>query len=159
MAWEATTQGSEFDAQSSSNTRMGSREGTRDISGGGVGAWLSGLGQDSVVGINANKIPEMRETIRQEVADIQAYLDGIETTASSDGAFKSDEIKASVKNYLDKVKEYSQALISDLLAFSDKLQDVYDAWLASSQRFATDSVDTSANANFAGVTEKYTEVK
>ena len=160
MAWEATTQASEFDASQASETRMGERSATRDLgSGGGIFGFFSGLGQDSVVGINANKIPEMRDAIRNEVNNIQSYLDGIETTASSASAFKSEEITNSVRNYLDKVKAYAQALVSDLLAFSDKLQEVYDAWLLSSQNFASDSVDTSAQQNFAGNTERYVEQK
>lgn len=161
--WEATTQASSFDAQAAARTAMDSRNSTRSSSNasggynpGGLFGW--GKSEFSIVGIDANRVPEMREQIRSSVQAIQNHLDGIESQTNSSNAFRSEEIKAAVEKYVDAVKEYSKALISDLLAFSDKLQEVREAWEQSTQNFAADSVNSSVTG-MSDSTTYYTETK
>lgn len=159
--WEATTQTSSFDAQLAARTAMDNRTSTRSASNAGGGGFWSGLfggGGFSIVGIDANRVPEMREQIRSSIQSIQAHLDGIESQTNSANAFRSEDIKAAVEKYVDSVKEYSKALISDLLAFSDKLQEVREAWEQSTQNFASDSINSSVTG-MADATTFYTETK
>lgn len=170
--WGSTTQNSSFDAQTVAQSTMDARSASRtgaDINSGygatsgglfGIGARAGQSAQSlsgySIVGIDANKIPEMRAQIRDSVQALQAHLDGIEAETNSTNAFRSEEIKSAVEQYVLSVKEYSKALISDLLAFSDKLQDVKNAWEQSTSSFATDSVNPATSA-MNDATSYYTE--
>lgn len=175
--WEATTQGSGFDANAAGTSAMATRGAQRSAASVGSGYgyqeatgalwWATpevpgqtaqSMGGYSIVGIDATKVEPMREQIRTSVANIQGYLDGIEATANAANAFRSEEIVAAVQRYVDSVKEYSKALVSDLLAFSDKLKDVQEAWEASSQTFASDSINTTATS-MSDATTYYTEQK
>lgn len=170
--WESTTQNSGFDANAAGtgamNARGSQRTGANINSGYGAG-WTSpitynfgttaqSMGGYSIVGIDATKVDGMRGQIRTSVQAIQDYLEGIEATADSASAFRSEEITAAVQGYINSVKEYSKALVSDLLAFSDKLQDVKEAWEASSRSFASDSIDTNTSS-MSDATTYYTETK
>lgn len=159
--WGSTTVNSTFDANTAARTAMDTRSASRSgasvtMHGATNGLWGTGLGANpgqssqsmsglDVVGINATKVPEMREQIRSSVQALQTYLDGIDAETNSAAAFRSDEVKTAVENYVLSVKDYSKALISDLLAFSDKLQSVRDAWEQSTSSFANDSVSTSTS--------------
>lgn len=169
--WASTTQTSSFDAEQFARNSIESRHSSRSFAsvsedfgqksflgiqyGGQSAQSLSGY---SVVGINAEKIPEMREAIRTAVSALQGHIDGIEAHTNSSMAFKSEDVKVAVENYVVAVKDYCKALISDLLAFSDKLQTVHDAWIGSTSTYATDSIEGSKgtltdNANY--YTEKF----
>lgn len=171
MAWDETIKTSDFDEQASAATRTTTRSGGREgaptggifssgFENGNNPGWFQstfmGATSYDVVGISADKIPEMRDAIRAEVQGIHTYLDGITVDTDADGAYKSEEVQRAVQAYIAKVKEYSKALTSDLLAFSDKLQDVYDAWKLSTDTFATDSIDPSTS-QFDSVTDQYVE--
>ena len=156
MGWASTTQASEIDASSYAQTAMDTRDSYRsgiDLSGGLDAFWFS---EYSVVGINAAKVPEMREAIRNAVSNIQSHIDGIEAETNTANAFKSDEIKAAVEKYVLAVKDYAKALTSNLLAFSDKLESVHQAWLTSTQTFASESIDASTT-NVSSSATYYTE--
>ena len=162
--WGATTQSSTFDANASAQSAMDARSGQRSSAsiamtegvpaktfgpfswGGQEPQSMQSLSGYSIVGMQADKVPAMREQIRNSVSAIQAYLDGVDTYVQSDNAFKSEEIKGAVQSYVLSVKDYSKALISNLLAFSDKLQDVYNAWIASTQSFASESIEPTTGA-------------
>ena len=157
--WDATTSNSTFDANIAAQTAMDARSASRSgaainssfgaTKGGifGIGAkagqTAQSMGGYSIVGIDANRIPEMRDQIRNSVQAIQSHLDGIEAETNSSNAFRSDDIKNAVQQYVLSVKEYSKALISDLLAFSDKLQDVRNAWEQSTASYASESIGAS----------------
>ncbi len=160
--WEATTQSTVIDTSAASSAVISARESTRSASSVGGGSFnifssiFSGGGGFSIVGINANEVPKMREQIRNSVNAIQQHLDGIEAQTSSSNAFRSDDIKQAVENYVTAVKDYCKALTSDLLVFSDKLQEVRLAWEQSTQNFANDSIHTT-NESLAGAATYYTE--
>lgn len=110
----------------------------------------------SIVGINANRVPGVREAIRNYTTSIQQYLDGIDTATQAKTAFRGEQIETAVENYMLKVKEYSKALVSYLNIFSDKLQDVSEKWNEFQANMAS-NVD-SAKASFGSGTG-YTEQK
>ncbi len=113
-------------------------------------------GDYSVVGINANKIPAMRDAIRQYVDNVTSNIDAIDPLAGADGAFKSDEVQAAVKKYIEGVRKAWSVYVSGLLAFSDKLQYVYEAYQTNINRVAS-NYDNMASA--VDSKEKYTEHK
>ncbi len=143
--WVTETSKSDFDAQGVASTLSANRDATREGAQNGAGFFHGFFGASgySVVGISADKIPTMRDAIRDYVNSIRNHLDGIEPLADANNAFKGDDIQKAVKSYVEKVKEYCQNLTSDLLAFSDKLQDALDAW-ESSQRSMAQGVDSAA---------------
>lgn len=170
--WEGTTQGTSIDTQAAATVNMEARNSTRSGASYGdirdfagpvgqflydAGSFLGIIKDYSIVGIDATKVPQMRQQIRDSVTALQTHLDGIEAQANSSNAFRSEEIKTAVENYVDAIKDYCKALISDLLAFSDKLQEVREAWEQSTQNFASDSIGSSRES-LAGASEYYQEV-
>lgn len=161
---------STFDAASYANEQMAAR-GTRN----GAGAIVDGTVQKgnsflsavtgsskfehleySVVGINVSHIPVMRDKIGTYVKDIQDYLDQIDPLAEASKAFKSETVQEAVQKYITKVKDYCVNLTSQLLAFSDKLADVRDAYEQSMGNLADDI--NSQNSAFSEGT-RYTTQK
>ena len=82
----------------------------------------------SLVGLNAGKIPEMRDAIHAWVTNIQSHVESFKTDVTRDEAIKSAEVSMAVEEYLKNVKTYCMNLCTYLLAFSDKLKDVYNAY-------------------------------
>lgn len=152
--WETNVEASSFDAKSYAKTASDARDQSRS----GSRKTIGGIGNMNVVGINASKVPDMREQIRQSVAALQAEIDGIGKDLSSDSAYRSSVIKPEVDKYIEQVKAYCKALVSDLLAFSDKLKDVQDAWEKSTANLASGSISTST-AGMNNYTQQYTEQK
>lgn len=157
MAWNVESANSTFNASEFTKKTMSDRNSVRSASQvKGLSRMKTGLFGYSIVGINANQVPAMREAIRNYVQGIQNHLDGFEASADSTMAFKSEAVKASVQKYMQTLKEYCQNLTSQLLAFSDKLKEVEEKWLEATQNMAQ-SVDTST-AGFSKGTQ-YTEQK
>ena len=90
----------------------------------------------SVVGMKISEIPNMRNAIRQYVENINNYLESIDEIGKVGSAFKSKEIQNAIKDYVLTLKTYCINLISQLLAFSDKLADVANAWIIASSNIA-----------------------
>lgn len=109
-----------------------------------------------IVGIKATEVPKMREAINDYVNNVATYLDSaIDTSkAQAKTAFRGSEAEEAVKAYLDKVKDYVNNLVSQLLAFSDKLADIGNAWIDAQQKIAS-NVNASKGAFSEGT--KYTE--
>lgn len=155
--WVNEAQQSSFEAQTYATSAISNRSASRESSVQNTRGFFGGLfDQYSVVGLNANKVPAMREAIRNYVNNINAHLEAIDPKADANSAFKSEEVQEAVKNYVTKVKEYCQNLISDLLAFSDKLADVQAAWEAFSGS-ASSNINAASGGLDAGA--KYTEQK
>ena len=150
---------SEFQANAAGKAQMEQRDagrtagvGTMTSSGGKPGvlgtSFLSKAGYN-VVGLNVSAVPSMRAAIRTYVEGIQSRITAIDALADSESAFKSDDksVENAVTEYVENVKEYCNNLISDLLAFSDKLADVSKAWTQFTQeQSATINSDTSASS-------------
>lgn len=157
-SWQSTVQGAEnFSVEEQINKRIDSR-GQR---GTGENGGLFGLGGidfgSNIVGINATKVPEMQSQIRDSVTALQNRINEIDAAADQDRAFRSEDIQTAVREYIEKVKEYCNALISDLNAFNDKLQVVREAWEKSSQSFASDQITADKNSSFSDNTTQYQE--
>lgn len=112
--------------------------------------------QYNVVGINAAKVPAMRDAIRQYVDNIITNIDAVDPLLAADLAFKSEEVQASIKTYITTVKESCASYVSGLLAFSDKLEDVYEAYQANISRVANNYTTITSSIDQKG---KYTEQK
>ena len=111
-------------------------------------------GSYNVVGINAKKVPDMREAIRKYVDAVEKHLNGVNELTKASSAYQSVEVQKAVQAYVKKMKEYCIGLTSQLLAFSDKIGDVLKTWEKRSTQMAADVGKT--NTNFAS-TGKYTE--
>lgn len=95
-----------------------------------VGAGTNATNDYNVVGLNVNKIENMRTVITDYVTGIQKYLDDFNPSAISAQAFRGEEVNEAVKNYIDSVKKYCMDSTSYLLAFCDKLTAVREAYQA-----------------------------
>ncbi len=150
-SWQSTVEGAEtFSVEEQVRNRIDSR-GER-----GKGRAFGGFGND-IVGINAEKVPEMQNQIRDSVSVLQNKIDAINAAADQSKAFRSDDVQTAVKEYIEKVKAYCGALISDLLSFNDKLQVVRNAWMSSSRNFAENQVKADGNQSFSDNTAQYQE--
>lgn len=131
------------------------------------GSTAQEFGGYSIVGISVARVPIMRQKIESEVERIQNYLNGIGqntegdngtnvvlgTTQDASGnivdatiAIKSPDMVKAINGYIESVKTYAKALLSNLLAFADKLQEVRNVWESSTQNFATSTIGSSTTS-------------
>lgn len=108
----------------------------------------------SFIGINGAKIPYMREAIRTYVKAAQENLDKMEASISTVNAFRGD-YAAAVTNYVGTTKKMCQDIIECLLAFSDKLDMIAEAYHQRDEEFAS-SINSSAS-EASSTTQGYTE--
>lgn len=157
------------------NTRSASRSSASINSDYGAGFLTSGktaesFGGYSVVGIKVENIPAMKAKIEEEVERIQTYLNGIGVnTEGAEGtnislgaaqgaggdegnpvdatiAIKSPAMVKAINGYIESVKKYAKALLSNLLAFADKLEEVSRVWKQSTENFATNEINSSSTS-------------
>lgn len=93
-----------------------------------------------IIGIKAGKIENMRTEIQNYVNRVQNKLnDCLETNDKElSKAIRGSALESAVNAYINKVKLYCQNVTSDLLAFSDKLADVGNQWIAATSKMAGD---------------------
>ena len=93
-----------------------------------------------IIGIKAGKIENMRSEIQTYVNRVQNKLnDCLETNDKElSKAIRGSALESAVNAYINKVKLYCQNVTSDLLAFSDKLADVGNQWIAATSKMAGD---------------------
>lgn len=157
MAWETETATSNFNAGDYTTKQIAAREGLRS---GSTGSYNSGWGlgwgaqEYSIVGMDISGVRSVRTAISNYVAAIENHLNGIDALADANNAYKSDEVQAAVKTYVEKVKEYCINLCSQLRAFSDKLQDASAAWESGTANIAS-TVQSNTGSFDAGT--RYTE--
>ena len=89
----------------------------------------------------------MQEAIRVYVQGIKDHLDGIAPLATADNAFRSESVQKAVEAYITKVKEYCMNLVSQLLAFSTKLQEVQEKYQAHMEALAGNIGDSTSSLN------------
>lgn len=151
--WETQGTNSSFETKPYSAAAIDGRSAERA----GSNMTIGGLGNMNVVGINAARVPEVRQQINDSVTNLKNIIDKIGQNAESNTAYKSEAIKPQVDAYIDSVKAYCKALISNLLAFSDKLKDVEEAWTKSMESMSS-TVGTATSGMSAFSTE-YVEQK
>lgn len=122
--WVTDTERSTFEQDNYVTRRAETRNASRE----GFAGYNTG-NYYNVVGINAQKVGLMRIKIREYVEAIYNHLDKIDAETDANIAYKGEDVQAAVKNYINSLKTYCKKLTSDLLAFSDKLGDVEDAWI------------------------------
>ena len=158
--WRQGSQQTAFNAGQYTQELSQMREGQRSTS--GLNGGFFGIGGNmasssySVVGINTNEIPNMRQAIRNYVQRIHEHLDTINTTTDPTVALKGTGIESSVQEYIVSVSKYCKALTSQLLAFSDKLAKVQEAWEASDANLSQ-TVRSSAEEAGSSSSRVYTE--
>ena len=156
MAWETETTTSNFNAGSYTTNQIAAREGLRSGATGSYNAGWMGIGAQeySIVGMDITKVGATRAAISDYVAKIENHLNSIDALADASNAYRSEEVQAAVKSYIEKVKEYCINLCSQLRAFSDKLQDASAAWESGTANIAS-TVQSNTGSFDAGT--RYTE--
>lgn len=91
-----------------------------------IGSLITG----SVVGINVNKIDEMRNSIKTYVNDIETHLDNVYVNTDPKAAFADPDMQVAVKEYIGGIMEVCRAYTSQLLKFSDMLKEIQDDYIA-----------------------------
>lgn len=157
MTWKTDVQKVIFDASQGAKTLSSNLsnyfESLINSAGSAVGSLLRG---SSVIGINANEIPNMRSAIREYVTALETHLEKVVTDADTSGAFKG-EYASAVKVYVAAIAEACKCVTSQLLAFSDQLKEVSDAYIAQDQELSKRINDTAASTSeqFTRYQEKY----
>lgn len=98
-----------------------------EISTNGSSNIIDTLGKYNIVGININAIDEMRFAIRVYVENIESHLNSVQQDAMDTYAFKGQYANA-ISEYVQAVCDVVKSLTSQLLAFSDKLVDIKNAY-------------------------------
>lgn len=119
------------------------------------------LGTYSVVGIRGDGARLAADNIVAKCDEVMKEIDGIEIDQSVlDSAFKGEDLQAAFRNYVNSVKLYCEAAVSDIKAFADKIYEVAEQWKASQATYATNVVGESATSSFAdGTTDFYKTTK
>ena len=81
------------------------------------------------IGMDYTQVETIRTSIREYVSSIQNALERLRTETNANQAFHG-EIKTSVENYVSGVVDSANAYTSQLLEFSDKMQQAYKAFIA-----------------------------
>ena len=92
-----------------------------------VGANVTALFGDDVIGINANKVDDMIGSIESYIKKVNDHLDKIKADATTNKAMQG-EYAAAIKTYVEKACEICYRITSRLRYFEDKLVAVRDAY-------------------------------
>lgn len=99
------------------------------ITGRYTGAIGSTVLTGSFVGMDYNQVPNIRAAIREYVESIKTELAKLNTQAETSQAFKG-QIEGAVKEYVQAINTAADAYVSHLLEYSDKMQEVYEKYMA-----------------------------
>lgn len=115
---------SELNANKTINDTIATRKGARTKQAQEFN-WTSNI---TVVGIDANKVPQMALAIEDYIKRVKQHLDGIQPNANANHAYQGEGVQKAIEDYVNKTKEYCFNLTSQLRAFEDKLYDVKKAY-------------------------------
>lgn len=104
---------------------------------GTVSAAFDGLVTGDVVGIDATQVPQMKQAISSYVEELKGHLDQMKTNAKTDDAFKG-EYATAITEFVAAVNECCYAVISQLLAFNDVLDEVQAKYAEKDANMAKD---------------------
>ncbi len=121
---------------------------------GRAGAAAGAILQGDVVGINGAQVPAMQQAIREYVDKLNQHLQEVKTTADTTQAFKG-EYAASVTAFVEAVCTACECVISNLLKFNQKLDEVYKAYQEKDTTMASDI--KSQAGELEGSFQRYTE--
>ena len=85
--------------------------------------------EGNVIGINANKIPDMIDAIEAYIKRIDSHLNEIRTNTSTENAMKG-EYALAVKEYVNAACDVCYKITSHLRFFEDKLVAVQKSFAA-----------------------------
>lgn len=138
----------------------------------GAGDWISGARSNvqgwagslytvasngsTFVGMNYTSVPTIRDAIRAYVKNIQTVADGLNTDADA-GTAVAGEITAETKKYLQAIKAVTDAYVSSLLVYSDKMQEYYEAYSRSDTTLSQDVAQESSSLTSTAQSQTYTE--
>lgn len=101
------------------------------------------------VGLNYDQVPNIRESIRVYVKNIQDAASGLNDAAQASNAVKGEVVEAT-QQYLKALKEVLDAYITGLLVYSDKMEEYYQAYKKSDTTLSSDvSQEATALSNSA----------
>lgn len=144
MGFETEKVKSTMNATSYASTQIAAREGSRSKAT-NSNVWST----YSIVGMDVTKVNSVRDEIDRYVTEIEDHVNKIDPTANANVGFKSDEVQAAVRQYIDKVKTYCINLCSQLRAFSDKLEDAKNAWEKATSNMSS-AINSTKNSFDAG---------
>lgn len=98
-----------------------------ELATGGSASVIESMGKYNMLGINANAIDDMRFAIRIYVENVESHLNQVQQEAADTFAFKG-QYANSITEYIQAVVDVCKSLTSQLLAFSDKLVDIKEAY-------------------------------
>lgn len=94
-----------------------------------IGGNLQAMFEGNVIGINANKIPDMIDAIEAYIKRIDSHLNEIRTNTSTENAMKG-EYALAVKEYVNAACDVCYKITSHLRFFEDKLVAVQKSFAA-----------------------------
>ncbi len=126
-----------------------------------VQGWAGGLysvasNGSTFVGMNYASVPTIRDAIRAYVKNIQTVADGLNTDADANQAVHG-EITAETKKYLSAIKQVTDAYVSSLLVYSDKMQQYYEAYSKSDTSLASDVGQEASSLSSTAANQTYNE--
>lgn len=128
----------------------------KGITGRYAGALGSTLLTGDFVGMDYSRVPIIRASIRDYVTSIKTELEKLNTEAETSNAFKG-QIESAVKEYVLAINTAANAYVSQLLQYSDKMQEVYEKYVQHEQELSQ-QVKSQGTELSQSVTE-YTEQK
>jgi len=121
---------------------------------GRAGAAASSILNGDVVGINGAEVPNMQAAIREYVDNLQKHLDNVKTDADTSQAFQG-EYAAAIKDFVTAVCDACGCIISNLLEFNKRLDEVYAKY---QEKDTTMAADIKGQAGeLSGSYTRYTE--
>lgn len=111
------------------------------------------------VGMDFNQVENIRDSIRNYVKNIQTIADGINTEADAATALAGENLKPAVQKYLQAIKAMTDAYVSNLLIYSDKMHEYHEAYKTSegqlSENVSTEAESLTSQAESTTYTEQY----
>jgi|GEM_PF-4616966 len=155
MGWKTDVQSVVFEASDVVKNAVGDFTSAMEAK---IGTFKAAIGTlvtgSSYIGINGQKIPEMRNSIREYVAAIQTHLDKVVEDASTVQAFHGEYAKA-ITDYVTAIKKVCQDYTSTLLEFSDNLDAIAQIYHSKDTEFASNISSTASEASSS--TTSYSE--
>lgn len=127
-----------------------------DLVSNGSSSVIDIMGKYNIVGINANAIDDMRFAIRVYVENIESHLNSVRQDALDTYAFKG-QYANSIAEYVEAACDVVKSLTSQLLAFSDKLVEIKEAYQEQDINLTRSISSSSLNTNSS--INRYEEIR
>lgn len=122
-------------------------------------AAVQGLFNGDVVGINVNGVPDMQAAVTSYVENLQTTLDTFAKEVDSSDAFAGEQLKSTVHEFINAIKDICNSLIGDLLEFNDQLQQYADKYTENIESTLSQSISNQAEELKAAYTPNSNTVK